>query len=127
DELERLGVQVLLVTFSSNKYGRIWLEQVCPVFHLLIDHERTAYRAYSLKRSYAQSWNLKTMWRYTQLLLSGRKWRGIQGDSAQLGGDFVIDAQGIIRLSHPSRDPTDRVAVEEVLSVFRYIAVGARN
>jgi len=58
---------------------------------------------------------------YIKLLSSGRKWRGIQGDSAQLGGDFVIDSQGIIKLAYKSHDPTDRPSVSSLMELFRQI------
>ena len=121
DELEQLGVEVVLVTFSSAGYGRVWLKEVCSAFRLLIDRERAVYARYGLKRSLLRSWNLKTVRKYVQLMRAGRRWRGIQGDSAQLGGDFVIDAQGVIRLAYPSRDPTDRPAVTDLLAVLRQL------
>ena len=77
------------------------------------------YKAYGLERSLARSWNLRTIWRYVQLLTSGRKWRGIQGDSAQLGGDFIVDADGIVQLAYRSHDPTDRPDVDELLSLMQ--------
>lgn len=119
DELEQLGVEVVLVTFSSAGYGRVWLKEVCSAFLLLIDRERAVYDRYGLKRSLLRSWNLQTVRKYVQLMRAGRRWRGIQGNSAQLGGDFVIDAQGVIRLAYPSRDPTDRPAVTDLLAVLR--------
>lgn len=85
---------------------------------LLIDEPRLAYRAFGLERSWWRSWQPKTVWRYVQLLLSGRRWRGIQGDSAQLGGDFVIDRQGVVRLAYRSDDPTDRPSVDLLLAVL---------
>ena len=127
DELRRLDVHVLLVTFSTAGYGRVWLQQVCLAFLLLIDRERDAYVRYGLKRSLRQSWNLRTWWLYLRLLLSGRKWRGIQGDSAQLGGDFVIDVEGVVRLAHPSNDPTDRPAVEDLLTTIRHLSMESHS
>jgi hypothetical protein len=50
------------------------------------------------------------------LLTSGRKWRGIQGDSAQLGADFVVDTEGIVRLAYRSHDPTDRPPAADLLA-----------
>lgn len=93
----------MLVTFSSAAYGRVWLKEVCSAFRLLIDRERAVYVRYGLKHSLLRAWNLKTVRKYVQLMRAGRRWREIQGDSAQLGGDFIIDKQGIIRLVYPSR------------------------
>ena len=59
------------------------------------------------------------MWSYVKFLSSGRKWRGIQGNSAQLGGDFIIDAGGIVRLAYRSGDPADRPAVEKLMDILR--------
>ena len=55
---------------------------------------------------------------------AGRRWRGIQGDSAQLGGDFIVDADGIVRLAYRSRDPTDRPLVEQLLTVLNQLNGG---
>ena len=121
DELDQLNVEVLLVSFSSTGYARTWIEQVCSVFHLLLDRERDVYRLYGLKSSILRSWSLKTVRGYIRLMRAGRKWAGIQGDSAQLGGDFVIDNQGVLRLAHRSQDPTDRPPVETLLDTLRQL------
>ncbi len=119
DEFSRLNTRVLVVSFSAGHWARAWLEETESPFPLLLDMKRRVYRAYGLERSYLRSWNLRTMWLYARLLLSGRRWRGIQDDSAQLGGDFIVDAAGIVRLVHRSRDPTDRPAVDRLLEVAR--------
>jgi len=61
------------------------------------------------------------MWRYFQLLTTGRKWRGIQGDSAQLGGDFIVDTKGNIRLAYRSHDPTDRPAIADLMNLLQQL------
>jgi peroxiredoxin len=115
-------VEVLLVSFSSMKYARRWIAEVCSIFHLLIDQEKQVYRLYGLSRSLLRTWNLKIVWSYIKLMRAGRKWQGIQGDSAQMGGDFVIDqAGGIVRFAYRSRDPADRPPVETMLKVLREI------
>jgi len=118
EEFDRLNVGVLIISFGTLPAAERWLEETCNPFRLLLDPERTAYQAYGLERSLARSWNLRTIWRYVQLLTSGRRWRGIQGDSAQLGGDFVVDADGIVQLAYRSHDPTDRPDVGDLLSIM---------
>lgn len=105
------SVEVLLITFSSVGYGRIWLEAVCSAFRLLIDHERTVYGTFGLERSLLRAWSLKTMWRYVQLRRAGYRWRGIQGDSAQLGGDSIIDGEGEIIVTISGEEDGAQVAV----------------
>jgi peroxiredoxin len=124
DELERLNTEVLLLSFSSPGYARVWSEETCPAFRLLLDRQRTTYRTYGLQSSLLRSWSLKTVWSYVQLIRAGRKWRGIQGHSAQLGGDFIVDAEGIIRLAYRSQDPTDRPSVEVILTVLNQLNSG---
>lgn len=113
-----MNTRVVTISFSSAMGARAWLEETGAACPLLLDPERTAYRAYGLGHSLLRSWQPKVLVRYAQLLLSGREWRGIQGDSAQLGGDFIIDANGIIRYAYRSQDPTDRPTADELLSVI---------
>ena len=119
DELERLNVQVLVIGFGAVSSARRWLEQTCDDFPLLLDPERKVYRLYGLEESWLRSWNLRTIRLYIRLLTSGRKWRGIQGKSTQLGGDFIVDSGGIVRLAYRSREATDRPAVDELLDLLR--------
>ena len=125
EEFERLNVEVLVISFGSLPLADAWLEETCSPFRLLLDPDRTVYKAYGLERSLLRSWNLRTIWRYVQLMTAGRRWRGIQGDSAQLGGDFAISADGIVRLAYRSHDPTDRPDALQLLAVFEQIAVRA--
>lgn len=46
----------------------------------------------------------------------GPEWRGIQQNSTQLGGEFIVGADGIVRLAHPSKEAADRPAVPELLA-----------
>ena len=117
-ELEVLKTRVVVVSFGSTFGARAWLEETGAPFTLLLDPDRAAYRAYGLDASLSRSWGPKVWWQYARLLLSGRKWRGIQGDSGQLGGDFIVDTNGIIRLAYRSHDPTDRPSVSQLLTVL---------
>jgi len=94
------------------------MEETCVDFPILLDPERGSYAAYGFHRSLLRSWGPKTIFTYVKLLISGRKWRGVQGDSAQLGGDVIIDAESIIRYIHRSMDPSDRPSTETLLQVL---------
>ncbi len=111
-------MEVVVIAFAPAFFARAWREEVCPELRILLDPERRAYRAFGLRRSWLRAWNWPTVRRYIELLRQGRAWKGIQGDSAQLGGDFLLDAAGTVRLAHPSHDPTDRPVVEEVVALL---------
>lgn len=122
DKFKQLNVEVVLISFGAPEVAKVWLEEMCPSFRMVLDPERVVYREYGLKRSWLRSWNLKTLWRYAQLLRAGRKWRGIQGDSAQLGGDFIVDSDGILRFTYRSCDPTARPHVSYLLAILEQLS-----
>ena len=98
--------------------AQAWIAETQTDFQFLFDHEKKAYQVYGLERSLLRSWSPKIWLEYAKLLSQGRKWRGIQGDSCQLGGDFIIDRSGIIRMAYRSYDPADRPAVDQILEVL---------
>lgn len=107
------------MSFTDREdWAQRWVEETCSAFPFLMDPQRQLYRALGLERSLARSWNLKTLWHYARAALSGRSLKPIQGDSAQLGGDFVVDEGGTLRYAHHSRDPVDRPPVDEVLQAL---------
>ena len=120
-EFKQSNTQVLIISFGSDYWARLWLQEAGSPFPLLLDPQRSVYRAYGLQQSLLRSWNLRTIGFYARALLSGSAWRGIQGDSSQLGGDFIVDVDGVIRLAYRSHYPTDRPSVRELLSVLRQL------
>jgi peroxiredoxin len=121
DTITSLNSSVVLISFGTEAGARTWLKEVDQPFTLLLDPDRAAYHAYELEWSLLRSWNFNTFWQYIRLLHSGRRWRGIQGDSGQLGGDFIVDAQGVVRLAYRSQDPTDRPPVATLLTVLKQL------
>lgn len=114
-----MDVQVLVISFGAEFWARAWLQETESPFPLLLDPERSVYRSYGLERSFVRVWSPKVMWHYTRRVLSGQKLQSIQGDPHQLGGDFVVDAAGVIRLAHRSKDPVDRPPVEALLAAIK--------
>ena len=117
-KFQELKTRVVIISFGSFPAAKIWVEETCSDFMFLLDPERETYQTYGLGRSLLRSWGPKTIWRYIQLLLAGRKWKGIQGDSTQLGGDFLIDQNGRIQLAYRSSDPTDRPTPKHILNII---------
>ena len=119
ETIRALKTDIVVISFSSSVLGRAWLSETDVPFRLLLDPERRAYRAYGLRRSRLRSWSPKIWLHYLRLFRQGYRWRGIQGDSGQLGADFIVDRQGIIRLAHRSRDPADRPTASALLEAVQ--------
>jgi len=121
DEIRKLNTEVWIISFSTPDLAHVWIEETCTSFRILLDPERNVYAAYGMGRSWARTLSVITLWFYLKALFRGRRLHGKQGDLAQLGGDFIVDAEGIIRLAYPSRDAADRPPVARLLSVLRQL------
>lgn len=98
------------------------MQETCARFTVLLDRERTVYTAYGLERSYWRSRNLRTRWVYFKAWLSGKETHDSHGDdTSQLGGDFIVDRNGILRFVYPSHDPTDRPPADDLLALIEHI------
>jgi hypothetical protein len=117
-EIEARNTSVTIISFGTPSLAQQWIEETRSSFQFLIDPKKKAYQAFGLESSLFRSWSPKIWVAYARLLTQGRKWRGIQGDSGQLGGDFIVDQNGIIRMAYRSRDPADRPGVDEILNIL---------
>ena len=118
DHIKALNTEVIVVSFETGYWLQVWQAETEDPFPLLLDPDRQAYRAYGLGRSLLRSWGSKNLWYYFKALIGGERTHKTGGDTSQLGGDFIVDIQGIIRLAHPSQDPTDRPPIAELLAAI---------
>jgi hypothetical protein len=117
-EIEARNTCVTVISFGTPALAHNWIQETQSSFKFLIDREQKAYQAYGLESSLVRSWSPKVWFAYARLLLQGWKWRGIQGDSRQLGGDFIVDSSGILRMAYRSHDPTDRSKPGEIIQIL---------
>jgi peroxiredoxin len=119
EKLEELNTQVVIISFGTLPTVQKWMEENCVGFEVLLDRERTVYQAFGLDRSFWRSRNFKTRWVYFKAWLAGEKSHDSYGDdTSQLGGDFIINKDGILKLVYPSHDPTDRPPLSDLLKVL---------
>lgn len=118
DELNRLNVNVVIVTFENDFLARCYVEDTALAWPVLVDSDRTLYRHYGmLTASFWDVWGLKTWQVYFRELVKGNKPKPSEGDIYQRGGDVLIDPAGIVRLHHIGQGPADRPSVEQILQV----------
>ena len=120
-ELEAVSLKVLLISFGSSDEAREWRRETDVPFPILLDPDRRVYSAYGLGRSALRSWSPRTLAFYLRARLRGQRLPGARGDPHQMGGDFLVDRSGRLRLVHLSRDPIDRPVVATLLACARVL------
>lgn len=113
------GVEIAVVTFTNRDQLASYLDRHPAPFPFLLDPDRNAYRAYGLGHaSTARIYGGSVLRRYAQILST----RGIGAlrrpteDTHQLGGDFVIDPDGVLVYARWSSGPADRPAVASLIA-----------
>ncbi|MBK8432150.1 MAG: redoxin domain-containing protein [Chloroflexi bacterium] len=117
-EFSARGANIVTVSFDTPYWSHAWLQETQSPFPFLVDREHIAYRAYGLEVSRRRSWSLATLWYYAKAKAQKRPTFGKRGNPHQLGGDFIISPAGILRLAHPSQEPTDRPPLEQLLTAL---------
>jgi len=100
--------------------SRIRTRQLCDAhripFRCLADPDRQAYRAFGLERgSLGQVMGPDVMFKTMRSLFRGN-FGPPGGDVFQLGGTFVIGKDGLIRLAHAARDPSDLLSMDAIFA-----------
>ena len=96
------------------------MNEVCGTFTVLLDCDRSVYQSYQLDRSRWRSWHPRVVWIYIKRWFQRGEFYDSHGDdTSQLGGDFIVDTNGILRVLHPSQNPTDRPSVDELLKILK--------
>ncbi len=119
-ELEALDVRVAVITFQTGFLVDAYIRETELRWPVLIDDALELYRSYGIGRGGWQDiWGPATWWVYLKLLLRGRKLRPSATDVNQLGGDVLVDPEGIVRLHHVGSGPADRPRVDSLLEIVR--------
>ena len=119
-EIQARGAAVLAVSFEPRDRLFQLSRQLQLPFPLLSDQEMDTYRAYGLQRgNLRQIFSLQTVLIYVKLLAKGHLYHFRRSDLRQLGGDFIIDPEGVIRYQYRSAAPHDRPSVDELMRVVK--------
>lgn len=113
---------MLAVSFSPPERVAAYLDRHPLPFPAVADPTRQAYRLFELGRtSWRAMLGLRVVGRYLRLIFGG--WVPDKAekddDLLQLGGDFVLDAQGRLVYAYRSSDPTDRPQARDLMQAVR--------
>lgn len=127
-EFERLGAQVVVISFVKPDRLKQYLGRRAWTMRVLSDPELKAYHAFGLERaSWLRMLRPRALLVYMQLILRGKMPQRPQEDVHQLGGDFILDPSGRVIYEYRSEDPTDRPTPTELLEVLASRAETSRG
>jgi hypothetical protein len=124
DKWEAAGAAAVFVVFDDPALIRrtmlAELEVAAFPFDVLVDRSRDSYARWGLDRAaWSTIWLDRNVYKtYWRLLRAGGRLRGGGTDVLQLGGDFVLDADGRVVYSRP-QERDDRPPVGELLRAVR--------
>ena len=119
EEIKRLNTDIVAVSFGTPYWANAWLEETQAPFPIWLDPHKESYQLYGMTTSKLQAWGPRNLWFYVKAFLRGEKSKGNRGETDQMGGNFIIDKDGIVRLAYPSKNPTDRPEVDTLLDVLK--------
>lgn len=116
--LDELNIRVRIVAFDDDFMAKAYALETKLTWPLLLDRERSLYAAYGMgKGSWWNIYNPISIARYILLILRGKKPGQPGGDWRQMGGDVLIDKEGIVRIHHVSSDPHDRPTMAKIFGM----------
>jgi hypothetical protein len=118
DRFDEFGeAQVAAVTFASPDRAAAHRACLDLPFPVLSDVDRSVYRQFQLERTtWRHVYNFRTLRLYARLVRQGRRLRRPTEDTRQLGGDFVIDSDGVLVQGYRPRSPDGRPSVDQLLA-----------
>jgi hypothetical protein len=121
DRIDEFGhAAVALITFTRQRNLRGFRHRLGLAYPVVTDESRASYRAYGLTRGpWWRIWGLRTLRAYGPLLGSGGRLRRPTEDTLQLGGDFIVDSNGVLVYGYRSARPDDRPPVDELITTVR--------
>ncbi len=123
ERIDAVGTAVFVAFDEPDRLRDSLLHDVDVPYPVLVDRNRSAYRAWGLGRgSLLTVWGDPGVWRrYASEMARGTRFRRPGSDTLQLGGDFVIDRAGTVVYSRPQRRD-DRPPVAELLHALERAA-----
>ena len=116
-EIQAKGTEVVAISFEPRDRLFQLTRQLQLPFPVLSDPERDVYFAYSLiQGSLLKIFSPRTIWTYVKHFARLRRYEHAASDWRQLGGDFVLDADGTVSYEFRGQTPSDRPSVASLIA-----------
>ena len=104
-----------MITFEELWRAKAYAEEFELPWPLLLDPDHSVYNDFGmLTGTNTQVMGVKNWWTYMKLMVRRKELPRPTGDLHQLGGDVLVDPEGIIRFHFVSHTPIDRPSIDEL-------------
>ena len=115
-ELREAGLQVVSVGIGEPKHAQRYCTKLAPSTICVLNEDLSAYRAYGFRRTKpSQLLTLDVVMSGAKAVLSGHTQGEATGDTLMIGGNFIIDPNGIIRYAYYSKVAGDHPSFKDIL------------
>ena len=112
---DELNIKAKIVAFDDDQMAKAYAEETKLDWPILVDQNRELYKAFGMKKgSFWNIYNPIAIVRYIGLFLRGVKLGKPGSDWFQLGGDVLVDPNGVVRMHHISSGPHDRPSADAI-------------
>ena len=127
DRFEEVDAAVALIGLGRPEQAAIFCERRRLPFACLTSPDRSAHRAFGLRRGTIAQVAGPVVWAgWIRNQVTGKAQGAFgQGDVSQLPGTFVIDTSGVIRFAHRGRRSNDLPSNDQVLAAVAGIRKAA--
>ncbi len=119
-QFEELEIKVSVFAFDNEWMAQAYIQETGLPWPVIRDPDRSLYHAYGMGR--VNWWGIfgpRAVWQYLKLMFAGRMPSKPGEDWRQLGGNVLVDPQGIVQLHFVSKSPHDRPSIEQMLAIVR--------
>lgn len=109
---------MVVLTFEPEVLATLYAEQMGLPWPVVSDPERLHYDRWQMDRAgLLDVWGPRTWWAYVKELLGGARLKPSGADTAQRGGNVLIDPEGRVHLHHVGTGPADRPSVQSLIAI----------
>lgn len=109
-EFEAACSSVVIISFGSKDGANRWLQTSGCSLPMFLDEKRNLYKLFNLPCTMKLVWGISSLIKYAEFICSERELFSLEEDDDphQLGGNFIIDCNGVVEFLHRSKTPVDR-------------------
>eukprot|EP00105_Crassostrea_gigas_P044785 XP_019928933.1 PREDICTED: uncharacterized protein LOC105343367 [Crassostrea gigas] len=119
EQISDSGGWAIVVSFGDQKGAQQWLVKTSCPFPMLLDSQRKVYTAFGLHRFVSKVWGVEEMVYYAESMAKNiplpNPSQYVNDDPQQMGGDFIIDKDGVVQYMYCSKKSIDRPSVQDIL------------